>query len=109
MCRIRDHIVIEHRLAYDELNTFECDKILNGFVNSKSKQRSLEQIKKGDRNYCLLTWIFFKHHVCKIHDYLINMTKGIDGSVMQVFTQPAFTCSKLTIETLEQGVKYVQS
>ena len=26
-----------------------------------------------------------------------------------VSTQPAFTCSKLTIETLEQGVKYVQS
>ena len=24
------------------------------------------------------------------------------------FTQPAFTCSKLTIETLEQDVKYVQ-
>ena len=24
-------------------------------------------------------------------------------------TQPAFTCSKLTIETLKQGVKYVQS
>ena len=24
-------------------------------------------------------------------------------------TQPAFTCSKLTIETLEQGAKYVQS
>ena len=23
--------------------------------------------------------------------------------------QPAFTCSKLTIETLKQGVKYVQS
>ena len=23
-------------------------------------------------------------------------------------TQPTFTCSKLTIETLEQGVKYVQ-
>ena len=23
-------------------------------------------------------------------------------------TQPAITCSKLTIETLEQGVKYVQ-
>ena len=26
-----------------------------------------------------------------------------------VTTQPAITCSKLTIETLEQGVKYVQS
>ena len=24
-------------------------------------------------------------------------------------SQPAFTCSNLTIETLEQGVKYVQS
>ena len=24
-------------------------------------------------------------------------------------SQPAFTCSKVTIETLEQGVKYVQS
>ena len=28
---------------------------------------------------------------------------------LNVATQPAFTCSKLTIETLEQGVKYVQS
>ena len=25
-----------------------------------------------------------------------------------MLTQSAFTCSKLTIETLEQGVKYVQ-
>ena len=25
------------------------------------------------------------------------------------YTHPAITCSKLTIETLEQGVKYVQS
>ena len=25
------------------------------------------------------------------------------------FTQPTIICSKLTIETLEQGVKYVQS
>ena len=27
----------------------------------------------------------------------------------QTISQPAITCSKLTIETLEQGVKYVQS
>ena len=26
-----------------------------------------------------------------------------------LITQPEITCSKLTIETLEQGVKYVQS
>ena len=28
---------------------------------------------------------------------------------LRMITQPAITCSKLTIETLEQGVKYVQS
>ena len=27
----------------------------------------------------------------------------------KVTTQSVFTCSKLTVETLEQGVKYVQS
>ena len=35
---------------------------------------------------------------------------GIRGVAKNWFeSQPAFTCSKLTIETLEQGVKYVQS
>ena len=29
--------------------------------------------------------------------------------LLQLLSQSAFTCSKLTIETLEQGVKYVQS
>ena len=29
--------------------------------------------------------------------------------LVKVNTQPAITCSKLTIETLEQSVKYVQS
>ena len=27
----------------------------------------------------------------------------------QVLSQPTFTCSKLTIQTLEQGLKYVQN
>ena len=29
--------------------------------------------------------------------------------IMEDLTQPAFTCSKLAIETLEQGVIHVQS
>ena len=33
---------------------------------------------------------------------------GWISSVM-IPTQPAFTCSKLTKEALEQGVKYIQS
>ena len=36
----------------------------------------------------------------------VNITKVLGTAVL---TQPAITCSKLTIETLEQAVKYVQS
>ena len=36
--------------------------------------------------------------------------KGALKKVHEPFiSQPAFTCSNLTTETLEQGVKYVQS
>ena len=31
------------------------------------------------------------------------------SNLAEYLSQPAFTCSKLTIETLEQGAKYVQS
>ena len=37
-----------------------------------------------------------------------NLAPG-DVTDEALASQPAFTCSKLTIETLEQGVKYVQS
>ena len=30
-------------------------------------------------------------------------------SLLELVSQPTITCSKLTIETVEQGVKYVQS
>ena len=40
----------------------------------------------------------------------VNRSGLVNFYVSQNFiTQPAFTCPKLTIETLEQGVKYVQS
>ena len=31
------------------------------------------------------------------------------ANVVSIFSQPAFSCSKLKIKTLEQGVKYAQS
>ena len=39
-----------------------------------------------------------------------KVTPDIDGFTDEpvVQSQPAFTCSKLTIETLEEGVKHVQ-
>ena len=34
---------------------------------------------------------------------------GENAHLVTLLSQPTITCSKLTIETLEQGVKYVQS
>ena len=42
------------------------------------------------------------------HDNIHKFIYKISLASLYV-TQPAITCSKLTIETLEQGVKYVQS
>ena len=40
---------------------------------------------------------------------LIPFCTGLSKSYMtHTLSQPAITCSKLAIETLEQGVKYVQ-
>ena len=43
----------------------------------------------------------------------ISMTRGtpvnVQFHITRTSTQPAITCSKLTIESLEQGVKYAQS
>ena len=33
----------------------------------------------------------------------------IEKNLYSIETQPAITCSKLTIEKLEEGVKYVQN
>ena len=44
-----------------------------------------------------------------MHTTILSLAHCIEQGILYVDTQPAFTCSKLTIETLEQGVKYVQS
>ena len=45
-----------------------------------------------------------KYVLFKIRKYYIRII-----FVLMAISQPAFTCSKLTIETLEKGVKYVQN
>ena len=48
----------------------------------------------------------------KIHLNRISSFKGKCNNLVKPITeltQTAITCSKLTLETLEQGVKYVQS
>ena len=41
--------------------------------------------------------------------FLLDILSEDLNSCIEVVPQPAITCSKLTIETLEQHVKYVQS
>ena len=66
------------------------------------KQRTQVNTENGHTGYaalqtnlnCQQTWLY-------------RTLKVIKGK--SLLTQPAITCSKLTIETVEQGVKYVQS
>ena len=46
--------------------------------------------------------------------FYMRITLALNGLIQEMKfrnkpSQPVFTCSKLTIETLDQGVKYVQS
>ena len=40
---------------------------------------------------------------------MISVIHGHLPAIIRNHSQSEFTCSKLTVETLEQGVKYVQS
>ena len=68
--------------------------------------------------FSIFLWILFVlpiEEIIKIDKttyFLFNSSKlvsYVDFAIKKVISQWAFTCSKLTIETLEQGVKYVQS
>ena len=45
----------------------------------------------------------------KNNKYLNKVIESEENVIIRIATQPVFTCSKLTKETLQQGVKYVQS
>ena len=69
---------------------------ITGAIKSKSPEKLYQELeleylqqRRWMRRLCLF--------------YKVVSTK------LPAYTQPAITCSKLTIETLEQGVKYVQS
>ena len=58
---------------------------------------------------CNKTWVLSMgyHHALKSTETISKAMQCLPNHLGHF--QPAFTCSKLTIETLEQGVKYVQS
>ena len=60
-------------------------------------------IYPGKKEMCIEEYSFSQ---CTL-EQVSSFTKLINNTQYQ--SQPAFTCSKLTIETLEQGEKCVQS
>ena len=63
------------------------------------------------RESFLLETIMFKNSAEKIWDITVGILEQcrFRRSERVAQSQPAISCSKVTIETLEQGVKYVQS
>ena len=63
-------------------------------------------------------YLFDMRVLLKIYEYAKDYLKNFQykfcynlatAGIREESTQPVITCPKLTIETLEQGVKYVQS
>ena len=73
----------------------------------REKEKKQKMVKM---NFKALAKIFFVNiKMLLMADLLSN---GLQEKVLIcyiIMSQPAFTCSKLTTEALEQGVKYVQS
>ena len=65
----------------------------------------LHSVQASVHTFCCLLDVIELSWPCKL--ILFFNTESLHFS--SEHTQQAFTCSKLTIETLEQGVKYVQS
>ena len=57
----------------------------------------------------LLGLHIFNHKFIKVEIRMIKIPEVFLKKRLLKLAQPAFTCSKLTVETLEQGVKYFQS
>ena len=121
---------IDYKLNLDEYVKTLCSKVNNKlrtlaratpYMIIERKKTLMNTFFNAQSNYYPFIWMLHSrsnnniirnlHQRClrliyndKNLSYKELLTK--DGSVS---TQPAFTCSKLTIETLEQGVKYDQS
>ena len=63
-------------------------------------------VKSEGRLYFVNTMVFINHRI--LNSSLASAFVGTLVGILAGYpSQPTFTCSKLTIETLEQSVKYV--
>ena len=86
--------------AIPAIMAFSAILKLHKFKSNVSVTKLRKNSTYGNRN-CFFFSSAETHWLKNLHKF--ELCLGIN------WTQPAFICSKLTIETLEQGVKYVQS
>ena len=79
-----------------------CSQVLCGIAALKN-QRNLRKISKAKSFHDVVGWIWLWVFSWEYREFYRT------AIFQNTFSQPAFTCSKLIIETLGQGVKYVQS
>ena len=64
-----------------------------------------------EKKLCLNLWIseLPQRNLSRLRFWPIAVQPIEKSNKLIILTKSAFTCSKLTVETLEQGVKYVQN
>ena len=96
-----------HVLNEWSLSAWPC---LVMFKNTWTPYLIKRQKEKWRKTYMLsltLSWrrpISYRNHIWFLYDISLRHER-VNKSVIQILYQSAITCSKLTIETLEQGVK----
>ena len=80
-----------------------------GFWNIKNSSIGCLEINLNRLSRLILTNTSQGRHKIFLKKIRVGPRLWKASSILLGTSQPAFTCSNLTIETLEQGVKYVQS
>ena len=85
------------------------------FINGKKQSNVWNLFKVNNKDTRIISMLFW----CLYYYFKTNFTHCSGVSIVEfeqenagciiITSQSVITCSKLTIETLEQGVKYVQS
>ena len=88
----------------------ELNRSLQDQLKRKTfKQRILVSERKNEIQGQRNSFIAFRALSFREHFECSDLSLPYENHHENSPAQPAITCSKLTIETLEQGVKYVQS
>ena len=98
----------------------EQTEALYAELNKRAEAATSSYSATGDFLQHIYSVLVAKNHqqiqsMCLVHEFSFigffnDGNHGYRAAILKKnSSQPAFTCSKLTIETLEQGVKYVQS